>query len=97
MPFTPRQILVVSDVFEFQDGSIHLAPSVPFAVVDHSSGDRLKAGDLVELRRPDGTKSETTLYGLDHFTPCRGTLGIALNKPITKADLPSGTEIWRVG
>ena len=97
MPSIPRRLLIVSDIFEFEDGSINLAPLVPFTVLDPERGERLKAGDQLELRRPDGTIIKTTLYGLNWLSPSRGTMGLALNKPITKADVPIGTEIWKVG
>src|SRR5258708_1939153 len=95
MPSTPRLLLIVDDSFEFQDGTIHFTPGVPFAKLD--SGIRVKPGDRLELRRPDGTTMTTPLNSLEFFTPSRGECGIALNKPVTKADVPAGTEIWWLG
>ena len=89
-----KLLIVVADIFEFQDGTLHFAPAVPFAVADEA---RLKQGDHLELRRPDGTIVKTTLYGLDFFRPSNGKLGLSVNKPLTKRDIPVGTEIWKVG
>jgi len=29
--------------------------------------------------------------------PSNGTIGLGLGKPLTKKDIPVGTEIWKVG
>jgi hypothetical protein len=87
-------LIVVADVFELQDGTLHFAPGVPFVVADET---RLKPGDHLELRRPDGSIVETNLLGLDLFYPTNGTVGLGLGKPLTKKDIPVGTEIWKVG
>jgi hypothetical protein len=59
-----------------------------------SAPDGLKAGGRLELRRPDGTRIYPTLYGLDWPSPSRGKLGLSVDKSLTKADVPFGTEIW---
>ena len=87
-------LIVVADVFELQDGTLHFAPAVPFAVADEA---RLKPGDHLELRRPDGSIVKTNLLGVDRFYPSNGTVGLGLGKPLTKKDIPVGTEIWKVG
>ena len=84
-------LIVVTEIFEFQDGTLHFAPAVPFAVAD---GAHLKQGDRLELRRPDGSVVATTLLGIDRFSPSNGTVGLCLGKPLTKSDIPVGTEIW---
>jgi hypothetical protein len=86
-----KLLLVVDDVFEFQDGTLHFSPLVTIATFEG-----LKAGDPLELRRPDGTAIRTPLYGFDWPSPMRGQWGLSVNKPLTKADIPVGTEIWRV-
>jgi hypothetical protein len=93
MSSIPRRLIVVSDVFEFQDGTLHFSPTMPIPAADRL---RLKAGDHLELRQPDGTIIETTLLAIDRFSPCDGTLGLCLGK-LTKTDIPVGTEIWKVG
>jgi len=94
MPSTPARLIVVSDVFKFRDGTLHLSPTVPFAVADHF---RLKVGNNLELRRPDGSIIKATLLGIDVFSPSNWTVGLSLGKTLGKSDVPLGTEIWKVG
>jgi len=93
MPVVPNRLIVVADIFEFQDGTLHFWPLVPFEVIDR---EHLKAGDPLELRRPDGTIVKTTLHSLDWPYPSKGKLGLCVDKPLTKVDIPVGTEIWKV-
>jgi len=86
-----KLLLVVDDIFEFQDGTLHFSPLVAIPTLQG-----LKAGDPLELRRPDGTTIRTMLYAFDWPSPMRGQLGLSVNVPLTKADIPVGTEIWRV-
>jgi hypothetical protein len=92
--FIPSQLIVVSDIFEFQDGTVHFAPAVPIPTADRVF---LRAGDQLELRRPDGSVIKTTLHGIDCFSPSNGMVGLGLGKPLSKTDIPVGTEIWKVG
>ncbi len=93
MSIVPSRIIVVTDVFEFQDGTLHFSPLVPSEVMER---EQLKAGDPLELRRPDGTIVRTSLHSLDWPYPSKGKLGLCLDKPLTKMDIPVGTEIWKV-
>jgi hypothetical protein len=86
-------LIVVAETFEFQDGTLHFAPAVPFAVAEKAY---LKQGDQLELRRPDGTSVRTNLHCFDFLVPSREKLGLCVNKPLTKADIPAGTEVWKV-
>lgn len=70
MSFIPSQLIVVSDIFEFQDGTLHFAPAVPISTADRVC---LRAGDQLELRRPDGSVIKTTLHGIDRFSPSNGS------------------------
>ena len=87
------QLIVVEETFELKDGTLHFAPAVPFAVTDRA---RLKPGDQLELRRPDGTIVRTRLQSFDFLVPSHEKIGICVNKPLTKADIPVGTEVWKV-
>ena len=91
-PF-PAKLIVVNDVFAIGDGLLLFTPIVPFAMADDVY---LRTGDRLELRRPDGTVLQTTLFGVVRHSPSNGTVGISV-KPFTKADAPIGTEIWKVG
>jgi SMI1/KNR4 family protein SUKH-1 len=86
-----KLLTVVHDTFEFQDGTLHFTPLVPVSALEG-----LKAGDPLELKKPDGTKVRTTLYGLDMPSPMHGEVGLSVSKPLLKADVPIGTEIWKV-
>jgi hypothetical protein len=94
MSFIPSQLIVVSDIFEFQDGTLHFSPAVPIPTADRV---HLREGDRLELRRPDGSIVKTTLHGIDRLSPSNGMVGLGLGKPLTKMDIPVGTEIWKVG
>jgi hypothetical protein len=87
-----KLLIVVEDIYEFPEGTLHFAPLVANPVLEG-----VKAGDPLELRRPDGTTMRTTLYGLDWPSPMCGKMGLSANKPLTKPDVPVGTEIWKVG
>jgi hypothetical protein len=89
----PRLLIVVSDAFDV--GIVVVLPRVPFSVIDAKDGERLRPGADLELRRPDGTTSRTKLYGFDS-KPCEGGRLMALSNPLTKAEVPAGTEIWMV-
>ena len=86
-----KLLFVVDDIFEFQDGTLHFSPLVAIPTLEG-----LKAGDPLALRRPDGTAIRTTLYAFDWLFPMRGQWGLSVNKPITKADIVVGTEVWWV-
>ncbi len=70
-----------------------MAPAVPLEVADRV---HLKQGDELELRRPDGTVITTKLHSFDFLAPSHGKIGLALSRPLTKADIPNGTEVWKV-
>lgn len=86
-------LIIVEETFEFQDGTIHFAPALSHEVIDR---ERLKRGDNLEMRRPDGTSITTTLHSLDFLRPSHGKCGLCVNKPLTKSDIPAGTEIWKI-
>jgi hypothetical protein len=83
----------VEETFELSDGALHLAPAVPSDVVDPA---HLKQGDQLELRRPDGTVITAKLHCFDFLVPSQGKIGLGLSKPLTKTDIPVGTEVWQV-
>jgi len=93
MRTTVSFLLVIEETFEFQDGTLHFAPAVPFAVADAA---QLKQGDKLDLKRPNGTSVRTRLHCFDFLVPSRGNVGICVNAPLTKADIPAGTEVWKI-
>ena len=90
-----RQLIVVTDLFEVAGRCICVLPVVPHALVDPQHGKPLKAGDELELRRPNGTAIKVTLLGLRWPVPSEGGLVIQLDPSISKDDIPLGTEIWK--
>jgi len=96
MNTTEQRLIVVTDVFEITGRGICPAPLVPHELINPKPGERLRPGDQLELRKPDGTVTKVKLYGLAWFSPSKGGLGIELGSTVTKADVPIGTEIWKV-
>ena len=92
---TERRLIVVTDLCEIV-GRIYPLPVVPEALVNPKTGERLQLGDLLELRRPDGSVAKVELYGPQWASSGKG-LFIELGPSVTKDDLPLGTEIWKVG
>jgi hypothetical protein len=61
-----------------------------------AQGIRLRAGDTLELRRPDGSRVVSGIAGIamvDPYVPNR-TLDFLLSPGVTKEDVPVGTEAW---
>jgi hypothetical protein len=96
MGTVPRLLVTVTDVFVFTDGTLNIAPLVPFAVCDREPGEQLKQGDQLELRGPDGKVIKTTLYQLGLPYPSQVAACIQLVPPVTKEDLAPGTQIWKL-
>lgn len=86
-----KLLSIVEDVFELSGRpSVVIVPGVPRA------GDcRLKVGDPLKLRRPDGTEASTFVGGLELTSPPSTTsIALMLGPSMTKADVPIGTEVW---
>jgi hypothetical protein len=71
-----------------------------FAVFPGVPGKRLprgvRAGDKVELRRPDGTALQTEIAAIEHAKMIRGGSQWPIRFPadVHADDVPAGTEIW---
>jgi hypothetical protein len=96
MNSTDRRLITVIDVFEIAGRGIFAVPVVPYALIGSESGERLQPGDQLELRRPDGRVTRVKLCSLEWPSPSQGGLILNLGASLTKADVPPGTEIWRV-
>lgn len=81
-------IFNVSDVWQEPD-HIVIVSDVPDAEVD------FRHGDLLELRRPDGTIVQAK-GGSIFFDPPAERLFAVVFKELTKEDVPVGTEVWLV-
>jgi len=97
MNSTDRLLIVVTDIIRITGRGIFPWPVVPHETIGGSTGEPLKIGDELELRRPDGSIVKTTLCGLEWPSPAKGGLILRLEASISEADLPLGTEIWKVG
>jgi hypothetical protein len=65
--------------------------------VDAKSADVcLRAGDLLELRRPDGSRLETEVAAIPRVRPNCPDRPFSFSLPggVQKADVPIGTEVW---
>ena len=65
--------------------------------VDMKSADAcLRAGDPLELRRPDGSRLTTEVAGIPRARPNYPDRPFSFSLPggLGKADVPVGTEVW---
>ncbi len=87
-----RLLFSVTDTFTIQGRGIVLLPELK--LVDD---ERFRVGDLVRLRRPDGTEDVVPIRGLEFLKcedgPCK--LVIMLSG-MSKEDVPVGTEVWSI-
>jgi hypothetical protein len=99
MNLIERQLVSVTEVLEVAGRGIFVVPVMPYALIEGTPKERLQRGDQLELRKPDGSvaRATLTLCSLEWPSPHQGGLILGLGTSITKADVPIGTEIWRVG
>jgi hypothetical protein len=90
-----RRLIVVTELFEIPARCICALPVVPYALIEPTQGERLKPGDQLELRRPDGNAIRVKLAGLGRPSPSKGGLIIQLGASISRGEIPIGTEIWK--
>src|SRR5689334_19776276 len=56
---------------------------------------KLRVGDPITLERPDGSKLETTIAGIEMGARSREPIKpLLLGRNVTKADVPIGTKLW---
>jgi len=67
--------------------------SVPMPGVHWELPLALRVGQVVELRRPDGTRTPPMIRGIEHLTPNPKRV-TPLLFGLPKSDFPTGTEIW---
>ncbi|HEX8493622.1 MAG TPA: hypothetical protein VF658_12315 [Pyrinomonadaceae bacterium] len=80
----------VADVFLLAQRGVIIVPDEPWGV-------SLKAGDTLELRKPDGTFLITRVRGVEMSNPSRldGKAGILVGEAgLSKDDIPPGTEVF---
>lgn len=87
-----RHLLTVDDTFTIAGRGLVLTPPIQML-----PGERLRPGDTLLLKHPDGSETVTTLGGLELSRPNPdGKVGLMLDR-LTKVDVPIGTEVWSVG
>ena len=96
MNSTERRLIIVTDIIRIVGRGICPWPVVPHSLICSESGEQLKSGDQLELRRPDGSVSRVKLCGLEWPSPGKGGLILRLEASVTEDQLPLGTEIWTV-
>src|SRR5262245_4415703 len=84
----PQRLFTVEDTFAVADRGTIVVPGMPHELVG-----RIRAGDTVELRRPDGSVAEAQIRGM-HLFGRTGDQPVALLLSVEKDNVPRGTEIW---
>jgi len=86
-----RLLSTVEDIFQLSGrSSVVVAPGIP------RIGDwRVKVGDPLTLRRPDGTIETTVVGGIEMLSPPNPiSIPLMLGPGLTKEAVPVGTQIW---
>jgi hypothetical protein len=82
-----RHLFTVEETFTIRGRGTGLMPGIV-----PEGGERLRIGDALRLRRPDGSEVEATIDGIEFFGIQTGTYPIVVRLP--KLDVPLGTEVW---
>jgi hypothetical protein len=82
---------IVEDVFELSGrGSVIVVPGYP-----RSANLKVKVGDPLRLKLPDGTVTATVVGGIELGTPQNEKfIPLMLGPGLSKSLVPVGTEIW---
>lgn len=85
-----RRLLVVEDRFLIKGRGLIVCPGIELGA------EPIRVGDLVELRRPDGTSLRWRIGGVEIAmgAPPDRRAPLMLLQDLGKEDLPVGTEIW---
>ena len=85
----PRRVFTVADTFTIRGRGVVLLPGL-LPIED----ERFRIGDVLLLKRTDGTEKRVTISGLDLFS---GTPEVpVLLDGLEKSDVPVGTEVWSI-
>jgi hypothetical protein len=79
----------VEDTFLIAGRGLVLVPGI-IPIED----ERFRVGDLVMLRRPDGTIMSTAIGELELICPNPRHDVVIVLKGLTREDVPVGTEVW---
>lgn len=92
-------LFTVEDAFQIADRYCILVPGIP----PTSSLPSIRVGDLIRLVKPNGEAIETHIHGVELLNygqrprPAVIHMPISLPPPITKQDVPPGTQVFYVG
>lgn len=95
--YRPRYLFTANSLFTIKGRGIAVLPGL----VDFGA---VRAGDMIELRRPDGSSVRTKVTGVEypHATiwlgkrPDEVRCSVLLGPEVTRADVPDGTEVWAI-
>ncbi len=82
-------LFIVEDTFLIRGRGLVLAPGIP-----HSDQTRIRVGDPLQLKRPNGSTFETAIAGIEFLTPNPMRVTPILLTNLCKDDVPVGTEVW---
>ena len=86
----PQLICRVEDTFVIPRRGLVLCPDA-----EVPEGVTIRRGDPVELRTPDSRTTQTRIRAIEILTPNpKRILPMILEAPLTKDDVPVGSEIW---
>jgi hypothetical protein len=89
MPHTRTLLMTVEQVFELGGQGLVLVPGVSASMANGLSG------ATIELRRPDGTSTKTTIASVNRPTPnTKNVYPIGLAPGLAREEAPIGTEVW---
>ena len=89
---TGEKLFQVDDRFEIDGVGLVLTPGIS---VDENE---IAPGSRVELRFPDGTNMIVDVAGISTYSPKKPTdpYPIAISGDFTKADIPVGTDVFKL-
>lgn len=82
----------VEDVFQLTGRGCIVAPGI----LHSTDAPTLRVGDVVILKRPDGSEIQTVIRGMEMGgrVLSRKSTPLLLGEEITKDMIPVGTELW---
>jgi hypothetical protein len=86
-----KRLSIVEDIFQITGRGLVVMPGVPCG-----GNWRVKIGDPIVLKRPDGSQVTTVIRGIEMGgrSRSRPMIPLVLGSELTKDAVPIGTEIW---
>ncbi len=87
-----RRLFIVEDTFSIKGRGL-----VPVHGILPQGEERFLVGDPIQLRRPDGSRLEWKIGGIEIICGARPRHDVViLLQSLGKDDVPIGTEVWSV-